>query len=611
MSSTNLENLSQDELNKILKEEYEKNKKLKKERSMELIKKLQNQNEKLSQYKLKTKPKSRPKIKKFRSKFKPKSKSKTKKIKTFYEYFQECIKNKTIPKDTPRYLKKALLRTIKEYEKGKILEKSGLANFAEKYTIKGKPGLLPKEYFGEKASQIKDFLRKYHNTKVRMILVCEMEKQIIEKSNGESKTINEYDNAYFQSRTYINLEKTDVKVFLKEIIKEILDTLITYQKNGSGWYFKEVISLEIHIVEYKPMRGGSYIPLPEFIQKKSAIINIKNEDEQCFLWSVLRYLYPKEIHGERLTDLKKYENDLNFKGIDFPVKVKDITKFEKQNPSLPGINVFSIDEQNKIYPLRHNQKDCQKSVDLFLFLDEEKQHYSLIKNLKRLVRSQYTSHRSSKIYICKKCLTHYTKEELLEKHIIYCGNNETAAVKMPTKKNSILKFKNHFKKLPLPFVIYADFECFTTPVNTCQPNPDKSFTQTYQKHEPSGFCLYLKTLDGMNTNFKPIVYTKKTPDEDVSEKFIKLVVKLTRKIYKDYYQKPKPYNLTSQEEKEFQLATECHICEQKLSRDKKTNKILKVRDHCHFTGEYRGAAHNECNLSCRKPLILPVMFHNL
>ena len=165
--------------------------------------------------------------------------------------------------------------------------------------------------------------------------------------------------------------------------------------------------------------------------------------------------------------------------------------------------------------------------------------------------------------------------------------------------------------LPLPFVIYADFECFTIPVNTCQPNPDKSFTQTYQKHEPSGFCLYLKTLDGMNTNFKPIVYTKKTPDEDVSEKFIKLVTKLTRKIYKDYYKKPKPLILTSQEEKEFQLATECHICEEDLLTDDKTGKILKVKDHCHFTGKYRGAAHNECNLSCRKPLILPVMFHNL
>ena len=372
----------------------------------------------------------------------------------------------------------------------------------------------------------------------------------------------------FQSRTYINLEKTDLKVFLKEMIKEILGTLITYEKKGSGWYFKEVIRLEIHIVEYKPIRGGSYIPLPEFIQKKNAIINIKNEDEQCFLWSVLRYLHSKEIHGERLTDSKKYENDLNFKGIGFPVKVKDVTKFENQNPNLPGINVFSLDDKNKIYPLRHNQKDCQKSIDLFLFSDEEKQHYSLIKNFKRLVRSQYTSHRSSKIYICKKCLTHYTKEELLEKHISYCSNNETAAVKMPTE-NSILKFQHHFKKLPLPFIIYADFECFTIPINSCQPNPDKSFTKTYQKHEPSGYCLYLKTLDGLNTNFKPLVYTKKTTDEDISKKFIKHVVKLTHKIYQDYYKKPKPYNLTTGEENDFQSATKCHICEQKLSRDKK------------------------------------------
>ena len=36
-----------------------------------------------------------------------------------------------------------------------------------------------------------------------------------------------------------------------------------------------------------------------------------------------------------------------------------------------------------------------------------------------------------------------------------------------------------------------------------------------------------------------------------------------------------------------------------------------MKDHCHFTGKYRGAAHNQCNLSCRKPLILPVIFHNL
>ena len=117
-------------------------------------------------------------------------------------------------------------------------------------------------------------------------------------------------------------------------------------------------------------------------------------------------------------------------------------------------------------------------------------------------------------------------------------------------------------------------------------------------------------MDGINTNLKPIVYTKKNTDEDISKKFIEYVVEMTHKIYKDYYQKPKPLVLTKEEEKEFQSASTCHICEEQFSRDKKKTNS-KVRDHCHFTGKYRGAAHNQCNLSCRKPLILPVIFHNL
>ena len=118
-------------------------------------------------------------------------------------------------------------------------------------------------------------------------------------------------------------------------------------------------------------------------------------------------------------------------------------------------------------------------------------------------------------------------------------------------------------------------------------------------------------MDGIDVNFKPIVYTKKTEYEDISKRFIKHVIKLTHQIYQKYYSKPKPLNLTPQEEKDFQSATICHICEQDLNRNKETGQILRVRDHCHFTGEYRGAAHNQCNLKCKKPPILPVLFHNL
>ena len=101
-----------------------------------------------------------------------------------------------------------------------------------------------------------------------MILVCVMGKQIIEKSNGESKTSYEQDNTYFQSRTHINLEKTEVKVYLKEMIIEILGNLNIYQKKGSGWYCKEVKRLEIHTVEYKPMKGGLIFHFQSLLRKK-------------------------------------------------------------------------------------------------------------------------------------------------------------------------------------------------------------------------------------------------------------------------------------------------------------------------------------------------------
>ena len=309
MTSVNLNNLSMQELKKLVKDKNEEVKKLEQEKEKEKLilayKKLQKKEEKLTQEKKEINQKRKSKSK-TKSKPIPEQKSKSKqKEKDYDEYFQECIKNKTISKDAPDNFKKALKRAKKEYEKGIKLEKSALSNFAEKYVIDGKPGLTLLQYFAEKVARIKDFLRNHRNIKVRMILICSMERKLIEKSKGESKISFEQDNAYFHSQSHINLEKTDVKVILSQMLKEIIGNLINYQAKGTGWYFKEVISFEIHIVDYKPIKGSSYIPLPNFIMRKTAIINIKNEDDKCFLWSVLRYLHPKQIHGERLTDLIK------------------------------------------------------------------------------------------------------------------------------------------------------------------------------------------------------------------------------------------------------------------------------------------------------------------
>ena len=496
-------------------------------------------------------------------------------------------------------MRKALERAIREYEQGIEKEKSSLDYIANKYVIKGEPGISPFEYFKFKSSYLKEFLRNHSCIKVRFILVCLMEKIIQEKN-----TIFEVqDRAYFQSDTYINIESTDVKELLAKVIKQILENISKYQKVGTGWYFKEVIRLEIHTVDYKPMRGGSsYIPLPDWIMSKKAIVSIRNTDNKCFLWSVLRYLYPREKNDCRLVDLKKHENKLN-KRNKFPVKIKDITKFESLNPDLPGINVFSVNDNKKFYPLKMANKDPEKTIDLFYFEKEGKSHYSLIKNFSRLFRSQITTRTNEPIHICKRCFTHFTKKELLSKHIEYCSSNETAAVKMPPRQ-TFLKFENFNKQFPIPFVIYADFECFTKPMSNCSPNPEDSYSYNYQKHEPSGFCFYIKGINP-DIKFKPIIYTKKNPDDDIALIFVNKLEKVTNKIYEDFYMRAKSIEITLKQYKEYNKSDICHICKKKLLPED------KVCDHCHFTGQYRGPAHRNCNLQCRKPMIIPVIFHNL
>ena len=538
------------------------------------------------------------KLQKARDKIKSKPKSKLK-PKTFEEYFQECIKNKTIPPDTPPYLRKALERALNEYEQGIEKERSSLEGFANKYVVKGETDITPFEFFKSKAAYLKEFLRSHRNIKVRFVLVCMME-QMGKSSDGKT-SLSIQDKAYFNSETHINLESSDVKEILTRVIRSIIEKIAIYQKNGSGWYFREIVHLEIHTADYNPMRGSSCIQLPDWIMRKKALLNIKNKDNKCFLWCVLRYLHPKGKNAELLTDLKQYENSLNTKGIDFPVKLKDISKFEKLNPDLPGINVFSVNERNKFYPLRMAQRDPQKTIDLFLFEEEGKYHYLLIRNFSRLFRSQITSRTNGRIHICKRCFSHFSKEELFQRHIEYCSSNESVVVKMPAK-NTMLKFKNYFKKLPIPFVVYADFECFTKSIETCKPNPAGSYTLGYQKHEPSGFCFYIKGI--VSNIFKLIYFTKQKESDNVAEVFVSKLAKVTQKLFDDFYRHPKPLRLTEAEQKSFEEAKNCHICSKELKND-------KVRDHCHFTGQYRGAAHNSCNLQCRKPLILPVIFHNL
>ena len=82
--------------------------------------------------------------------------------------------------------------------------------------------------------------------------------------------------------------------------ERVLEAMATFQRDGSNWTFKSIICLEIHTVAYEPLKGNSYIPLPLKLAQKKAIINMQNEDNKCFTWSVLRALNPKEENAVRI-----------------------------------------------------------------------------------------------------------------------------------------------------------------------------------------------------------------------------------------------------------------------------------------------------------------------
>ena len=90
----------------------------------------------------------------------------------------------------------------------------------------------------------------------------------------------------------------------------------------------------------------------------------------------------------------------------------------------------------------------------------------------------------------------------------------------------MLEFKNCHRMEKVPFIVYADFERFIKPIQSCNSNDEKSYTKQYQKHEPSSFCYSIKCFDDEVYESKLVSYT----GEDVAQKFVKMLERDIREI---------------------------------------------------------------------------------
>ena len=281
---------------------------------------------------------------------------------------------------------------------------------------------------------------------------------------------------------FMNGDDTD------EIIKGLFDTFLQkYEENlqnkmkGSEFEFDGVNFLNYDFNKICLNRGGSYIDSPKWLKDKKSTINPKNNDDKCFQYAVTLALNLDKIkkNPQRISKIKPFIDQYNWKDIDFLSTSKDWRKFELNNKI--ALNILYVPHNtrkvNAAYKSKYNLT-CDKQIILLMITDGEKWHYLVVKNLPGLLRGIVFDLIEQKINL---------------KYKKICENYDYCHVEMPTKDNNIIKYNQGEKSIKLPFVVYADFarnaEYLLEKISTCQNNPNDSSTTEVNKHVPSGYSL--------------------------------------------------------------------------------------------------------------------------
>ena len=409
--------------------------------------------------------------------------------------------------------------------------------------------------------------------------------------------------AYFNGKVQLMTNEIEIVESLQITQEQIINRIQQWISEGSGWTIQSVDSHFINVVEYRPLKGSSYISLPKELQNSAkGLINMKNKDNECFRWCHIRHLNPQDDHPERIkkTD-KQYVEKLDYTDIEFPVTVKQYKRIEKQNSI--NVNIFGY-ELKQPYPIYVSKEKYQDHMELLMITKGEKKHYVLMKDFNKFMYNQ-TKHKERK-HFCMHCLQCFSREDILTEHIPNCiAINGEQAIKMP-KEGDKVHFRNFQKQQAAPFVIYADFEALLEKVDSCQPSDKKSYTEARQKHTDCGYgykvvCCYDDEYS------KPVQVYR---GENAVYKFMENMlgeVNWCKQTMENHFNKP--LKMTEEDEIKFHTSCRCHICGEHYKY-----KDIRVKDHCHITGKFRGSAHQDCNLKLRinpNKIKIPVFFHNL
>ena len=257
-----------------------------------------------------------------------------------------------------------------------------------------------------------------------------------------------------------------------------------------------------------------------------------------------------------------------------------------------NVNVFWY--ENNAYSIYISKQSNTHVSNPLLITNEEKSHYIFLKDFNRSMYSKTKTKNQHKKYLCMACLQNFTTEEVLSNHKKQCLLiNGCQAVNY---ESGTIKFINYEKQVLVPFKISADNDCFLKRTNSYEGK----HTIKYQEHFPNSINAKLVCIDDRFT--LPNIVFK---GDDCVNKFIWWIInqnKRIKEIITNHFNKE--LIMTTQDEDIYSNLQILLICNEKLNTD-------KVRDHCHITDKFRGAAQNQCNLKLKISKKLPIIFHNL
>ena len=159
---------------------------------------------------------------------------------------------------------------------------------------------------------------------------------------------------------------------------------------NSRFVFDEFLCLDVNFHQLNLMRGSSYLPLPDWLARKKVIVDPHNDDEKCFKWSVIAVEKVGMKDPQRVSNLRKFMDNYYWSGLEFPVSIKDIGKFETRNNI--SVNILAV-ENRDIYIHRKGRRMMGREINLLMVSEDGINHYTAIKSLSRLLKSSNTKHK--------------------------------------------------------------------------------------------------------------------------------------------------------------------------------------------------------------------------